>query len=291
MDGIAVSAKAQDKSAMVREIEEAASFLSARGVGKPETGIVLGTGLGSLADALEVQATVPYRDIPHFPAPGVESHAGEWVFGKLAGRPVVVMRGRAHYYEGYTMRQVTFPVRVLRAMGASSLVLTGAAGGLNPEYEIGGLCAITDHVNLMGDNPLLGPNDDSLGVRFPDMSEPYDRALLAVVQRVAREQGAKLVQGVFVGVAGPNLETAAEYRFLRQLGADVISMSIVPETLAAVHGGLRVLAIVVVTDLCIPDRLESVRIESVVAAAGRATPSLDRLIQGIVASGDAAAGA
>ena len=283
-----MSPQAQEKSAMAREIEEAASFLGRRGVGRPETGIVLGTGLGSLSDALEVQVTVPYRDIPHFPTPGVESHAGEWVFGKLAGRPVVVMRGRAHYYEGYTMRQVTFPVRVLRALGASSLVLTGAAGGLDPAYEIGGLCAVTDHVNLMGDNPLLGPNDESLGVRFPDMSQPYDRALIAAAERVAREQGTKLVQGVFVGVAGPNLETAAEYRFLRQLGADVISMSIVPETLAAVHGGLRVLAIVVVTDLCIPDRLEPVRIENVVAAAGRATPALDRLIQGVVASGSLA---
>jgi len=278
-------------SPLVREIEEAASFLRARGVGMPVGGIVLGTGLGSLAGALEVKATVPYRDIPHFPVSTVESHAGEWVFGTLAGRPIVVLRGRAHYYEGYTMKQVTFPVRVLRALGASSLLLTGAAGGLNPGYTIGGLCAITDHVNLMGDNPLLGPNDESLGPRFPDMSEPYDRSLLALARRVAGEQGVALAQGVFVGVAGPNLETAAEYRFLRQLGADVISMSIVPETLVAVHGGMRVLAIVVVTDLCDPDRLEPVRIENVVAAAGRATPSLDRLMQGVVAFASRAAGA
>jgi purine-nucleoside phosphorylase len=277
--------------AMVKEIEEAAAFLRQRGVGKPEWGIVLGTGLGSLAGALEVQVTVPYQDIPHFPVSTVESHAGEWVFGKLSGRPVVVLRGRAHYYEGYTMRQVTFPVRVLRALGAKNLLLTGAAGGLNPAYEIGGLCAITDHVNLMGDNPLLGPNDESLGVRFPDMSQPYDRGLLGAAARVAKEQGLSLVQGVFVGVAGPNLETAAEYRFLRQLGADVISMSIVPETLVAAHGGLRVLAIVVVTDLCDPDRLAPVRIENVVAAAGRATPSLDRLIQGVVGIVNTAAGA
>jgi purine-nucleoside phosphorylase len=286
----AQGAAAQATSPLVREIDEAATFLRQKGVGRPEWGIVLGTGLGSLAGALEVQVTVPYRDIPHFPVSTVESHAGEWVFGKLAGRPVVVMRGRAHYYEGYTMKQVTFPVRVLRALGAEALLLTGAAGGLDPSYEIGGLCALTDHVNLMGDNPLLGPNDESLGPRFPDMSQPYDRALLAIAARVAKEQGVRLVQGVFVAVAGPNLETAAEYRFLRRIGADVISMSIVPETLVAVHGGLRVLAIVVVTDLCDPDRLEPVRIESLVAAAGRATPSLDRLIQGVVASGGAADG-
>jgi purine-nucleoside phosphorylase len=284
-----MSAPAQ--SVMHAEIDEAAAFLRKKGVGKPEWGIVLGTGLGSLAGALDPQVTVPYKDIPHFPVSTVESHAGEWVFGKLGGKPVVVMRGRAHYYEGYTMKQVTFPVRVLRALGADKLLLTGAAGGLNPAYQIGGLCAVTDHVNLMGDNPLLGPNDESLGVRFPDMSQPYDRALLAAAAREAKEQGLSLVQGVFVGVAGPNLETAAEYRFLRQLGADVISMSIVPEALVAVHGGLKVLAIVVVTDLCDPDHLAPVRIESVVAAAGRATPSLDRLMQGVVASVGAAAGA
>jgi purine-nucleoside phosphorylase len=278
-------------SVLHKEIDEAAAFLRGKGVGRPEWGIVLGTGLGSLAGALEVQATVPYGAIPHFPVSTVESHAGEWVFGKLGGRPVVVMRGRAHYYEGYTMKQVTFPVRVLRALGADKVLLTGAAGGLNSDYEIGGLCAITDHVNLMGDNPLLGPNDESLGVRFPDMSEPYDRELRAQARRVAKQQGMRLHEAVFVGVAGPNLETAAEYRFLRQLGADVISMSIVPETLVAVHGGLRVLAFVVVTDLCDPDHLEPVRIESVVAAAGRATPSLDRLMQGVVASMSTAAGA
>jgi purine-nucleoside phosphorylase len=278
-------------SGLANEIAEAVTFLRSRGVGRPVWGIVLGTGLGSLAGALEAQVTVPYRDIPHFPVSTVESHAGEWVFGKLGGRPVVVMRGRAHYYEGYTMKQVTFPVRVLRALGAENLLLTGAAGGLNPTYEIGGLCAVTDHVNLMGDNPLLGPNDESLGARFPDMSEPYDHALVSLARRVAREQDLRLDQGVFVGVAGPNLETAAEYRFVRALGADVISMSIVPETLVAVHGGLRVLAIVVVTDLCDPDRLEPVRIENVVAAAGRATPALDRLIQGIVASRTQAVGA
>ena len=280
-----MSAHTAAASPLVKEIEEAASFLRAKGVGRPEWGIVLGTGLGSLAGALEVQVTVPYRDIPHFPVSTVESHAGEWVFGKLQGRPVVVMRGRAHYYEGYTMKQVTFPVRVLRALGAKALLLTGAAGGLDPSYEIGGLCALTDHVNLMGDNPLLGPNDESLGPRFPDMSEPYDRALQALAARVAAQQGVRLAKGVFVGVAGPNLETAAEYRFLRQIGANVISMSIVPETLVAVHGGLRVLAIVVVTDLCDPDHLEPVRIENVVAAAGRATAALDRLMQGVVASG------
>lgn len=276
---------ARATSELSREIAEAADFLRARGVVAPEAGIVLGTGLGSLGESLVVDTVVPYREIPHFAASTVESHAGEWVSGRLAGRPVVVMRGRTHYYEGYTMKQVTFPVRVLRALGADTLLLTGAAGGLNPHFALGELCAVVDHVNLMGDNPLLGPNDESLGPRFPDMSEPYDRALLALAQKVALEQGVRLVQGVFVGVAGPNLETAAEYRFLRQLGADVISMSIVPETLVAVHGGMRVLALVVVTDLCLPDRLEPVSIEKLVAVAGRATPALDRVLVGVVAAG------
>jgi purine-nucleoside phosphorylase len=277
--------EARQTSGLSREIAEAADFLRARGVVAPEAGIVLGTGLGSLGESLVVDAVVPYREIPHFAASTVESHAGEWVSGHLAGRPVVVLRGRTHFYEGYTMKQVTFPVRVLRALGADTLLLTGAAGGLNPHFALGDLCAVVDHVNLMGDNPLLGPNDESLGPRFPDMSEPYDRGLLALAQRVALEQGVRLVQGVFVGVAGPNLETAAEYRFLRQLGADVISMSIVPETLVAVHGGMRVLALVVVTDLCLPDRLEPVSIEKLVAVAGRATPALDRVLVGVIAEG------
>ena len=275
-------------SELRRQITEAVEFLRGRTRLVPRAGVVLGTGLGSLGEALAVETVVPYEDIPHFPVSGVESHAGELVFGRLAGRPVAVMRGRVHYYEGYTMKQVTFPVRVLRALGADTLIATSAVGGMNPLYELGDIVAVVDHVNLMGDNPLIGPNDETLGPRFPDMSEPYDRALVGLVERVALEAGIRLRKGVLVGVAGPNLETAAEYRFLRQLGADVVGMSLVPEDLVAVHGGMRVLALVVVTDMCLPDRLEPVDIQRLLGVAGRAAPVLDRLVSAVAARLDEA---
>jgi purine-nucleoside phosphorylase len=270
-------------SELKRQITEAAEFLRAKSKLVPQAGVVLGTGLGSLGETLAAETVVPYESIPHFPVSGVESHAGELVFGRLSGRPVVVMRGRVHYYEGYTMKQVAFPVRVMRALGAEVLIVTSATGGMNPLYQLGDVVAVVDHVNLMGDNPLIGPNDDTLGPRFPDMSEPYDRALLGLAERVALESGIRLQKGVFVAVAGPNLETAAEYRFLRQLGADVVGMSLIPEDLVAVHGGMRVLAFAVVTDMCLPDRLEPVDIEKLLGVAGRATPILDRLIGGVAA--------
>lgn len=272
----------QGTSELAREIGEAVAAIRKRVSAEPEIGIVLGTGLGSLGKSFVQDGVVPYRDIPHFPVSTVESHAGELAFGKLGGKRVAVMRGRVHYYEGYTMRQVAFPIRVLRGLGTGTLVVTNAAGGMNPDYELGDVCAITDHVNLMGDNPLIGPNDDALGPRFPDMSEPYDRALLRLAERVARERGFPLRRSVFVAVAGPNLETAAEYRFLRQLGADVVGMSLVPENLVAVHGGMRVLALSVVTDRCLPDHLEPASIPKILEVAGRAAPVLDRLITEVV---------
>ncbi len=275
-------------SELKRQINEAVEFLRTRSRLVPEAGVVLGTGLGSLGETLAVEAVVPYAAIPHFPVSGVESHAGELVFGRLSGRPAVVMRGRVHYYEGYTMKQVAFPVRVLRALGAEVLIVTSATGGLNPLFELGDVVAVVDHVNLMGDNPLIGPNDETLGPRFPDMSEPYDRALLALAENVALEARIPLAKGVFVGVAGPNLETPAEYRFLRQLGADVVGMSLIPEDLAAVHGGMRVLAFAVVTDMCLPDRLEPVNIERLLGVAGRAAPVLDRLVSSVAARLDEA---
>lgn len=267
-----------EKSPMALEIDEAVASIRRRTPAVPAMAVILGTGLGSLGDEFAEECTVPYREIPHFPVSTVESHAGELAFGRLAGQPAVLMRGRVHFYEGYTMRQVGFPVRVLRGLGAETLIVTNAAGGMNPEFESGDVVAVTDHVNLMGDNPLIGPNDESLGPRFPDMSEPYDRALLALSERVAREHGIRLRQGVFVAVAGPNLETAAEYRFLRGLGADVVGMSLVPENLVAVHGGMRVLAFSVVTDMCLPDHLEPVSIPKILAVAGRTAPVLDRLV-------------
>jgi len=269
-------------SELKNQIEEAAAAVRARTDVRPEIGIILGTGLGDFADALAVRSVVPYAEIPHFPVSTVESHAGELHLGRLADRPVAVMKGRVHYYEGYSMRQVSFPVRVLKALGCRTLVITNACGGMNPDMPAGSIVVTTDHINLMGDNPLIGPNDDELGPRFPDMSEPYSRNLIALAERVALEQRLPLQRAVFVAVPGPSLETAAEYRFLRQIGADIVGMSLVPECIAAVHGGQRVLAFNVVTDSCLPDRLEPASIPAILAVAGRTAPRLTQLVGEVV---------
>ncbi len=264
-------------------IREAGDFLRARTSLRPEVGIILGTGLGDFAAALKNETVVPYEEIPNFPVSTVESHAGELHFGRLAGKPTAVMKGRVHYYEGYTMREVAFPVRVLRELGVKVLVVTNACGGMNPNLEAGAIVLVADHINLMGDSPLIGPNDEALGPRFPDMSEPYDRALAGLAEEVALAERIPLQRGVFVAVPGPNLETAAEYRFLRRIGADVVGMSLVPENLAAVHGGQRVLALSVVTDECRPDDLRPISIPEVLRIAGETAPRLIRLITGVVA--------
>ena len=274
-------------SELVTQIEAAAASVRGRSALRPEVGVILGTGLGDFAGALETEAVVPYRDIPHFPVSTVESHAGELHVGRLAGRAVAVLKGRVHFYEGYSMRQVGFPVRVLKALGCTTLVITNAAGAMNPDLTPGSIVVTTDHINLMGDNPLIGPNDESLGPRFPDMSEPYARALIELAERVALELKLPLQRAVFVGVAGPNLETAAEYRFLRWIGADVVGMSLVPETIVAVHGGQRVLALNVVTDACLPDQLRPVDIPEILAIAGRAAPALIQLVTGVIRRLDA----
>jgi len=267
-------------------IVEAADVVRARlqaaGAPTPTLGVILGTGLGDFAQTLESRVVVPYADIPDFPRSTVESHAGELHVGRLAGRSVAVMKGRVHYYEGYTMQQVGFPVRVLRELGCRTLVVTNAAGGMNPDMPAGTIVVTTDHINLMGDNPLIGPNDDTLGPRFPDMSEPYSRALVALAERVALDLKQPLQRGVFVAVPGPNLETAAEYRFLRAIGADVVGMSLVPENIVAVHGGMRVLAFNVVTDACLPDALHPVDLPAVLEVARRTAPALTRLVTEIV---------
>ncbi|TMQ64069.1 MAG: purine-nucleoside phosphorylase [Candidatus Eisenbacteria bacterium] len=263
-------------------IDEAAEAIRDCSALRPDVGVVLGTGLGDFADALDVDTVVRYRDIPHFPVSTVESHAGELHVGRLAGRAVAVMKGRVHYYEGYSMREVAFPVRVLRALGCETLILTNACGAMNPDMPPGSLLVTTDHINLMGDNPLIGENDDALGPRFPDMSEPYARRLVALAERVALDLKIPLARALYVAVAGPNLETAAEYRFLRWIGADVVGMGLVPETLAAVHGGQRVLALSVVTDACLADDLHPVEIAEVLAVAGRAAPTLIRLITEVI---------
>ncbi len=262
----------------LKAIEEARAFLAPKLGASPEVGIILGTGLGQFASAMKGPVSVAYGDIPHFPVTAVETHAGQLVAGSLAGRPTVVLNGRAHYYEGHSIRDLAFPVRVLRALGARTLVLTSAAGGLNPLYEAADIVLIVDHINLMGENPLVGPNEDSLGPRFPDMSEPYSKELLALARETAREDKVTLREGVFAGVAGPNLETRAEYRFLRWAGADLVGMSVVPETIAAVHAGMRVLALSVVTDICLPDALEPVDVPKILANAAKAEPVLTKLV-------------
>jgi len=266
----------------LKAIEEARDFLAPRIGPAPEIGIILGTGLGTVASAMKGTVSLPYTDIPNFPVTSVETHAGQLGAGSLAGRAAVVLSGRAHYYEGHSIRDVAFPVRVLRALGARTLVITSASGGLNPLYEAADIVLVVDHINLMGENPLVGPNEDAIGPRFPDMSEPYSRELLAIARETAREDKIPLREGVFAGVAGPNLETRAEYRFLRWAGADLVGMSVVPETIAAVHAGMRVLALSVVTDLCLPDALEAVDIPKILANAAKAEPVLTKLVTRIV---------
>jgi purine-nucleoside phosphorylase len=264
------------------QIEEARTAIAGRWRGKPRVGIILGTGLGGFAEDIQAEATIPYAEIPHFPEPTVVSHAGRLVCGQLAGKPVVAMEGRFHSYEGYTLKQITFPVRVMKALGCDVLIVSNACGGLNPQWSKGDIMLIDDHINLMGDNPLIGKNDDRLGPRFPDMSEPYDRNLLALAQRVALEENIVCHKGVFVAVPGPNLETRAEYRFLRGIGADVVGMSTVPEVIVGVHCGLRNLGLSVITDMCLPDALEPVKLEEILATAAGAEKKLRVLVRRVV---------
>lgn len=248
----------------------------------PEVAIILGTGLGGLAQAMTVEASIPYDRIPGFPLSTVESHSGRLLLGTLGTRRVVAMQGRFHRYEGYSLQQVTFPVRVLRALGAGTLVVSNACGGMNPLWAPGDLMLIADHINLLGDNPLIGPNDASLGPRFPDMSAPYDAGLREIARTVARERAMTLREGVYVAVQGPNLETRAEYRMLRAMGADVVGMSTVPEVIVAVHGGMRVLGCSIITDQCLPDALEEASLDRILAIAAKAEPHLTALVQGVL---------
>jgi purine-nucleoside phosphorylase len=264
----------------------AADAVRARWDAAPEAAVVLGTGLGALAERMEVEATVPYDAIPGMPTSTVESHAGRLLCGTLAGRRVIAMQGRLHRYEGYSLAEVTFPVRVLRALGAPALVVSNACGGMHPLWAPGDLMLIADHINLLGDNPLVGPNDDALGPRFPDMSEPYDAALRALARGVAVERGLPLREGVYVAVPGPNLETRAEYRMLRALGADVVGMSTVPEVIVARHAGMRVLGLSIITDQCLPDALAPATVEQIIAVARRAEPALADVVCGVLARMD-----
>lgn len=267
-----------------QKAEAAAAFLTDKGFKKPKVGLILGSGLDQLADQVALTASVPFEEIPHFPISTVDYHSGHLLSGTYAGHDVVVMKGRVHFYEGYSMQEVGFPVRVMKALGIDTLIVSSAVGGLHPLYRDGDIVAVVDHINLMGDNPLIGPNDDELGVRFPDMSEPYDRALCERAIGAALRAGIQLHKGVFVGVAGPNLETRSEYRFLRMIGADIVGMSLIPENLVAVHAGIKVLALCVVTDMCLPDALKATDVQKIIRIAGQAQPHLNAVVAGVLTS-------
>lgn len=269
----------------LERVEASANAVRTRWKHVPNAAIILGTGLGKLAEAIERPTIIEYPEIPEFPVSTVESHAGRLLCGMLAGRRVIAMQGRFHRYEGYSLQAVTFPVRVLRALGAESLIVSNACGVVRDDWHPGDLMLIADHINLLGDNPLIGPNDDRLGPRFPDMSQPYDERLRKIAREVAAdlEIGARLREGIYVAVPGPNLETRAEYAMLRELGGDVVGMSTVPEVIVAVHGGMRVLGISIITDVAVPETLKVTTLEQVIAAANAAEPALTALVRGVVA--------
>ena len=264
-------------------IQEAVTYIKKHWDQTPKAGIILGTGLGSLVEKIEVAASLDYAHIPHFPQSTALSHAGRLICGTLGGLPVMAMEGRFHMYEGYPLKKITLPVRVFKAMGADLMVVSNACGGLNPYYKLGDIMLIDDQINLMGDNPLIGINDDRLGPRFPDMSEPYSRDLIERALRIARKEDIVAHKGVFVAVSGPNLETAAEYRFLRTIGSDVVGMSTVPETIVAVHCGLRVVGFSCITDMCLPDALHAADANEIVKVAKAAEPKLTKLVMGVLA--------
>ncbi|MBM4070061.1 MAG: purine-nucleoside phosphorylase [Planctomycetes bacterium] len=268
---------------MYEQIQEAKRAVESRWQGKPRVGIILGTGLGGLTEDIKAEAAIPYEEIPHFPRSTVKSHAGRLVCGSLGGKAVMAMEGRFHFYEGYTLKQITFPVRVMRALGCDMLIVSNACGGMNPQYSKGDIMFIEDHINLLGDNPLIGPNDERLGVRFPDMSHPYDAKLIELGRRIALEEKIATQKGVFVAVSGPCLETRAEYRFLKDIGADVVGMSTVPEVIVGVHAGMRIMGLSVVTDMCLPDALEPAVLEEIIAVANTAEKKLRVLVRRVVA--------
>jgi purine-nucleoside phosphorylase len=272
----------KDTLNLKESIIQAVEFIRGKTKFVPQIGVILGTGLGSLAEGIKVEAKISYEKIPHFPVSTVESHAGRLIFGKLCGKNVVAMQGRFHYYEGYDLKQVTFPVRVMKALGANILVVSNACGGLNPLFKAGDIMLISDHINLLGSNPLFGSNDESLGPRFPDMCCCYDPELIALTENVALNLGMKLQKGVYVSVAGPNLETAAEYRFLRLIGADVVGMSTVPEVIVARHQSMRVLGFSLVTDMGLPDALKPTNLAEILATAARSEPLLKNIMTRVI---------
>jgi purine-nucleoside phosphorylase len=266
--------------ALYDHIQEALQYLRERTPFQPRFGIILGTGLGNLTDDIETEAEIPYAEIPHFPVSTVESHKGKLVFGRLAGVPVVCMAGRFHYYEGYTMQQITFPVRVMKMLGIERLVISNASGGLNPDYRAGDLIFVRDHINLQADNPLIGYNDERLGPRFPDMLRAYDWALNRRAMEIADELGIRAHEGVYLALQGPNLETPAEYTFMHRIGADVVGMSTVPEVLVAKHMSLPVFVVSVVSNQGYPpESIQETTVEAVIAMVSSVEPKLRAIVR------------
>ena len=265
------------------KIKETKEFIKSKTDLNPEIGIILGTGLGGLVAEIDIATELSYSNIPNFPVSTVESHAGKSIFGKIAGKKVIVMQGRFHYYERYSMQEITFPIRIMKELGIKILLISNASGGMNPQFSKGDLMILDDHINLLGSNPLIGPNLDEYGPRFPDMSEPYSKRLIALAEKVALENQLKVQKGTFVAVPGPNLETKAEYRFLRFCGADSVGMSTVPEAIVAVHSGMEVLGVSVITDECFPDALKPTNVDEIIEVANKAEPKLTLLMKEVIA--------
>ncbi|HNX85496.1 MAG TPA: purine-nucleoside phosphorylase [Bacteroidales bacterium] len=264
---------------MLKNLKETIDFLKSRIHDQPEVGIILGTGLGGLSKEIAIDTSIPYKDIPHFPVSTVDGHSGRLIFGTMSGRKIVAMQGRFHYYEGYTMKELTFPIYVMKYLGIKLLILSNASGGVNPEFEVGDIMVIEDHLNLMKDNPLIGPNDDSVGTRFPDMSTAYNKTLIKHAFDIAEEEGIRLRKGVYAAVSGPTYETPAEYRYIRTIGADAVGMSTVPEVIAARHIGLECFAVSIISDLGVPGKIVEISHKHVIDSASLAEPLMTRIIK------------
>ncbi|AYD47580.1 purine-nucleoside phosphorylase [Arachidicoccus soli] len=269
-------------SELIDKLNETVKFIQNKCTQKPNIGIVLGSGLGNLATEIVVEREIPYAEIPHFPVSTVAGHSGKLLFGKLNGVAVLAMSGRFHFYEGYTPAQVVYPIRVMKLLGIQTLLLSNAAGSVNPDYKVGDLVIINDHISFFTENPLLGKNEESIGVRFPDMSEPYDKKLIASAREIGEKYSYQLKEGVYTGVTGPTFETRAEYKLIKVVGGDVVGMSTVQETIAAVHAGMKVFAISVVTDLGIRESDDIITHEEVLQAAKAAEPKLTQLFKELV---------
>lgn len=268
---------------MLKKIKETVEYLETKVSFDPDVGIILGTGLGGLVNEIEILHTIPYEFIPNFPVSTVDGHRGQLIFGTMSGKKIVAMQGRFHYYEGYTMQEITFPVRVMKFMGINLLILSNASGGVNPEFEVGDLMIIEDHINLMKNNPLIGQNEDELGTRFPDMSHAYDKSLIEKTFQIASRHNIKLQRGIYAAVSGPTFETPAEYKYIRTIGADAVGMSTVPEVIAARHMGLRCFAFSVITDLGVPGKIVEITHKDVIFAASSVEPSMTKIIKELIA--------